>query len=191
MHHVRGGDEEYLREVVLHVEVVVDEHEVLLGIEHFEQRCGRIAAEIHGHFVHFVEHEDRVFGSRLLHHLDNLTRERANVGAAMTANFSLIAYAAERHPDKLAAGRLGDRHSQRRLADARRADEAEDRAFGILDQLADGEEFKNALLDLLQPVVIFVQNLFGSRNIADFLRAFLPRHRQQPVEIVSRDRGLG
>ena len=178
-------------EVVFDVEVVIDEHEVLLGIEHFEQRGGRIAAEVHRHLVDFIEHEDRVLGAGLLHHLDDLAGQGADVGAAVAADFGLIAHAAERHADELASGGLGDRHSQRSLADARRPDETEDRAFGILDQLAHGEKFKDALLDLLQAIVIFVQNFFGAGNIADFLGALLPRHGQQPVEIVAGNRGLG
>ncbi len=57
--HVGGGDEEDLAQIVFDVEVVIHEHEVLFGIEHFEQRGRRIAAEIGGHLVHFVQHEDR------------------------------------------------------------------------------------------------------------------------------------
>ncbi len=129
MQHVRGGDEEHLRQVVLHVEVVIDEHEVLFGIEHFEQRRRRIAAEVHRHLVDFIEHEDRVLGAGLLHHLDDLAGQRADVGAAMSAHFGFIAHAAQRHANELAASGLGDAHAERGLADARRSDEAEDRAL--------------------------------------------------------------
>ena len=37
VHHVGCGDEENLRQIVLDIEVVIDEHEILLGVEHFEQ----------------------------------------------------------------------------------------------------------------------------------------------------------
>src|SRR5882762_1089214 len=37
VHHVGSRHEEYLRQVVFDVEVVIHEHEVLLGIEHFQQ----------------------------------------------------------------------------------------------------------------------------------------------------------
>ena len=94
VHHVRGGDEKNLREVVFDVEVVIDEHEILLGIEHFEQRGRWIAAEIHRHLVDFVQHEDRILGAGLLHHLDDLAGQRADVGAAMAANFGFVAHAA-------------------------------------------------------------------------------------------------
>jgi hypothetical protein len=60
VHHVRGGDEEHLAQIVLHVQVVIDEHEILLGIQHLEQRRRRIAAKVRRHLVDFVQHEDRV-----------------------------------------------------------------------------------------------------------------------------------
>ena len=132
VHHVGGRDEEDLRQIVFHVEVVIDEHEVLLGVEHFEQRSRRVATEVHRHLVDFVEHEDRILGAGLLHHLDDLAGQGADVSAAMAANLSLIAHATERHANELAAGRLGDRHAERSFADAGRSDEAEDRALGIL-----------------------------------------------------------
>ena len=109
----------------------------------------------------------------------------------MAADFRLIAHSAERHPDELAAGGLGDRHAERGLADARRSDETENRTFGIFHQLANGEKFEDALLDLLETIVIFVQNFLGARDVADFLGTLLPRHRQQPVEVVARNRRFG
>ena len=51
-------------------------------------------------------------------------------------------------------------------------------------KLANGEELKNSLLDLLQPIMIFVQDLLSAGNVADFLRALLPRHSQQPIQII-------
>ena len=139
----------------------------------------------------FVEHEDGVLGAGLLHRLDDLAGQGADVGAAMAADLGLVAHAAERHADELAAGGLGDGHAERGLADARRPDEAEDGALGILDELADGEEFEDAVLDLFQAVVVFVEDLFGVVDGADFLGLLLPRHGEQPVEVVARDGGLG
>ncbi len=43
---VRRGDEHHLGQIVVAVEVVIVEGVVLLGIEHFEQGRGRVAAEI-------------------------------------------------------------------------------------------------------------------------------------------------
>ena len=61
--HVRGGDEQHLREIESHVQIVVAEGRVLLGIERFEQRRRRIATEVAPHLVNFVEHEDRDLSS--------------------------------------------------------------------------------------------------------------------------------
>src|SRR5580704_17255902 len=109
----------------------------------------------------------------------------------MSANLGFIAHAPEREPDELAARSLGDRHSKRGLAHARRAGEAEYGALRILYELADGQEFEDAVLDLLQTVVVFVQDFFGVLDGAGFLGALLPGHRQQPVDVIAAHRGLG
>ena len=170
VHHVRGGDEHDLGEVVLDVEVVIDEGVVLLRIEHLEQRRRRIAAEVHRHLVDFVEQEDRIDGAGLLHPLDDLAGEGADVGAAMAADLGLVAHAAERQAHELAAGGAGDRLGERGLADAGRSDEAEDRCpCGCLHELAHGEELEDALLDLLEAEVVLVEDLLGQLDVLDLL----------------------
>ena len=69
--HVGGGDEQHLRQVERHVEVVVAEGVVLLGVEHLEQRRGRIAAEVGAELVDLVEHEHRVARLGAPHALDD------------------------------------------------------------------------------------------------------------------------
>ncbi len=101
--HVRRGDKENLREIVVHVEVVILKGGVLLGIEDFEQRRSRIAAEVGSHLVYFVEKEDRVLGAGALHVLNDLAGQCADVGAAMPANLCLIAHSAEREANELAS----------------------------------------------------------------------------------------
>ena len=54
-----------------------------------------------------------------------------------------------------------------------------------------GQEFQDAVFDLFQPVVIFVENLFRASDVADFLGPLLPGNGQQPIQIVARNRGLG
>jgi hypothetical protein len=80
---VRGRDEEHLAEVERHLEVVVGEREVLLGVEHLEERGRRIAAEVGPDLVDLVEHDDRVLRPRPLDPLDDAAGERADVGPAM------------------------------------------------------------------------------------------------------------
>src|SRR5262245_38789685 len=91
--------------------------------------------------------------------LDYTTRHRSDVRSAMAADFSLVMNAAQAHADKLSPERARDRFSKRCLADARRSNEAKDRALGILLQFAHGEMFDNTIFDLLQTIVVFIQNL--------------------------------
>ncbi len=73
--HVRGGHEQDLRQVVFHVEVVILEAGVLLGVQHFQQSRCRIAAEVRGHLIHFVQHEHGIACAGFLHGLDDLPRQ--------------------------------------------------------------------------------------------------------------------
>jgi hypothetical protein len=121
---VRRSDEHDAGEVVIHFEIMVVEGVVLLRIEHFEQRRGRIAAEIRAHLVDFVEQEQRIGGLGLAHRLDDFSRHRADIGAAVAADLRLVAHAAERDAHEFAPRGACDRLAERGLADARRADEA-------------------------------------------------------------------
>ena len=77
------------------LEVVVLEREVLLGVEHLEQRRGGVAPEVHAHLVDLVHHEDRVARAGLADRLDDAAGQRADVGAPVTADLGLVAHAAE------------------------------------------------------------------------------------------------
>src|SRR5580698_2604902 len=105
----------------------------------------------------------------------------------MATDFSLVAHAAQGHADKLAAGGFRNRHAERGFADARRSDEAEDRAFRIFYELADGQEFEDAVFDFFEAVMIFVEDFFGAVDGARFLGLLLPRHGEEPVEVIARD----
>ncbi len=191
MQHVGRGHEQHLRKIVIDVEIVILEAGVLLRVKHLKQGRGRVATEVRGDLVNLVEQEDRVLGAGALHVLNDLPRQCADVGAAMAANLGLVPHAAERQAHELAAGGLGNRHAQRGFAHARRSGEAQNRALGILDELTDGQKFEDALLDLFKAVVILVENLFGELDRARLLRLFLPRHGQQPVNVVAADGRLG
>ena len=82
---------------------MVAEGVVLLGVENFEQRRGRVATEVVPNLVDLVEHEDRVDRAGLLHALDDLTGKGADVGAPMTANRCLVVNAAEADRMELAS----------------------------------------------------------------------------------------
>ncbi len=109
----------------------------------------------------------------------------------MATDLGFVAHAAQRHTHEVAAGGARDRLAERGLADARRADQAEDRAFQLARALLHGEVFKDALLDLLQTIMVVVQHLLGVLDVFLDLAALAPRDRQHPVEIIADDGGLG
>ena len=150
-------DEHHVRQVVIDLEIVVVEGRVLLGVEHLEQRRGRIAAPVGAELVDLVEQEERVRRLRLLHALDDLARHRADIGPAVAADLGLVAHAAQRHAHEVAAGGPRHRLAERGLADARRADQAQDRTLHLVHALLHGEVFEDALLDLLQPEMVGVR----------------------------------
>jgi hypothetical protein len=106
----------------------------------------------------------------------------------MAGYLRLVADAAERDAHELAAERLRDRSRERRLADARRADEAEDRPLHAGIELADREVFENAILGLLEPRVLVVHDRLGLLEIDDLVGLLRPRQRDDPIEIGARDR---
>ena len=191
VHRVRGGDEHDVRQVVIDLQVVVVEVQVLLGIEHLQQRRRRIAAPVVAHLVHLVEEEQRVRRLGLLHPLDDLARHRADVGPPVAADLRLVADAAQRHPHEVAPGRPGDGLAERGLADARRPHQAEDRAAQLVGALLHGEVLEDPLLDLLQAEVVGVEDLLGELDVLLDLGALLPRDAEHPLQVVANDRGLG
>ena len=68
-----------------------------------------------------------------------------------------------------------DRLPERRLADAGRPDEAEDGTLHVPLQLADGQVFDDALLDLVEIVVILVEHAARFDRIEAILGALRPR----------------
>src|SRR5262249_48676056 len=134
--------------------------------------------------------------------LDHAARHRANVGAAEPANLRLVAHTAQAHADKLAVHRAGNRRAEGRFADAGRPYEAQDRAFtfaahiialslvlllavhaALGAQPAHGQEFHDALFDVLEAVMILVQHFAGVRNVQVIFGKLGPGQVDQPIEI--------
>src|SRR5580704_1269771 len=109
----------------------------------------------------------------------------------MAANFRFVANATKRDADEFASGGAADGHCERSLANTWRPEEAENRALGILDELADRQIFEDAIFDFFQAVVVLREDLFGAVDVANFLGALLPWHGQEPIEIIARDGGFG
>ena len=115
----------------------------------------------------------------------------------MAADLGLVAHAAERHADELAAGRAGDRLADRGLAGAGRADQREDRAGALVlrdaplgAQLAHGQVLGDAVLDVLEAGVVGVEHLARVHGVEPLVGALAPRHGDQPVEVGADHRGL-
>ncbi len=128
---VRRRDEEDLREVERHAEVVVGEGIVLRRVEDLEQRRRRIALVGDPELVDLVEEKDGILGARLLHALKDPPRHGADVGPAVSADVGLVARAAERDADVLASHRARDRLGDRGLPDSRRSGKEEDAPFAV------------------------------------------------------------
>ena len=110
--YVRRAHKHHFRQVVLHVQIMVRERVVQFRVKHFHQRRRGIAAEVRGHLVHFIQHENRIRRARLFHHLNNLAGKGADVRAPVAADFRFVAHPAERHAHKLPPGCVSDGHRQ-------------------------------------------------------------------------------
>src|ERR1019366_1721610 len=188
---VRRRHEHDVREVVGDLEVMVGEGVVLLGVEDLEQRRRRIAAAVVADLVALVHDEAGVDGPALLHPLDDLSGQRAHVRPPVPADRGLVMHAAERDADELAPERPRDAATERRLADAGRADEAEDRALLVLLQLSHRQVLEDALLDLLEAVVVLVEDLAHGADVHVVRRLAVPGQVEDPVEVGADDRVLG
>ena len=188
---IRRAHEHHLGQIEIHLEVVIVEGAVLFGIEHLEQRRGRIAAEIGRHLVDFVEQEQRIAHAALGQILNDLARHGTDVGAPMAANLRLVAHAAQRHAHELTVG--GTRHAlaERGLADAGRTDQAQNRPAQVLDALLHREVLDDALLDLLQAEVVGFEHFLGGGDVEVHLAALLPRRLHQPIDVVAHHGGFG
>ncbi len=189
---VRRSDEHHLRQVEIHAEIVVAEPGVLFGIEHFQQRTRRVAVETaRAEFVDLVEHQHASARFRAPDRLDDVARQRADVGAPVAADLRFVMGAAQRDALELAPGGARDRLPERGLAHAGRADEAQDRALAVRIELPHREVFEDAALDLLQSVVILVEHLPGLRDVDGFGVADFPGKLAQPLEVSAQHRTLG
>ena len=126
---VRGRDEQHAREIESDLHVVVAERVVLRRVQHFEERGGRIALHADRDLVDLVEHQHRVRYAGGLQRLHDAPGHGADVRAPVPADLRFVPHAAQRDPHELPVHRSRDRLPERGLADARRADEAQDRPF--------------------------------------------------------------
>jgi len=105
----------------------------------------------------------------------------------MPPDIGFVSYPPERYANESSSHRARDGFSERRLADARRPDKAKDRALARRIQLAHGQEFENAFLDLAQVIVVRVQDTLGLVDIELVLCLDGPGQLANPVEISADD----
>ena len=101
----------------------------------------------------------------------------------MAAQFRLVVHAAQADALEFAAHRAGDRLAERGLADAGGADEAEDRRLTLRLQLAHGEVFDDAPLDLVQIVMVLVEDAPRFDDVDRLLLGQGPGKLDQPIQI--------
>ena len=127
---------------------MVGEAEVLLGIEHFQQRTGGIAPEVTADLVQFIEHEHRVLAAALSQFLEYSAGQRSDICPSMSSDVRLVSYAAERGAHDFSPPGASDGFAERSLAHAGRTDEAQYGALAGGIQLANSQKFKDAFLHL-------------------------------------------
>src|SRR5665213_2022404 len=124
---VRRRDEKHTRQIKRQIEIMVGEGVVLRGIQNFEQRRRRVAAKIRANFVQFVQKNYGIAALNATERLNNPAGHRANISAAMAANFRFVTHSPERDAREFSAERVGDAFAEGSFADTGRADAAQDR----------------------------------------------------------------
>src|SRR3984893_9605368 len=155
---VRRSDEHDPREVERYAQIIVAESRVLLRVEHLQERRGRVALDAAAELVDLVEHHHAIAAAGPADPLDDVPRQRPDIGAAMAANLGLVVHPAQADPHEFPAGRARDALPERSLADTWRADKAQDRAAAARVELLDRKVFEDASLDLRQPVMVGVED---------------------------------
>ena len=83
----------------------------------------------------------------------------------MTADLGLITHTTQRHAHELAIGGTRDALPQAGLAYAGRTDQAQDGAFDLVDPLQHSQIFDDALFDLFEAIVVFIQHFLGVGDV--------------------------
>ena len=122
---IRRGYKQHLAQVIGNLKIIVPERIVLFGIEHFEQRGGRIALVVAAELVDLIEQNERIRAARLLNSGNYSAGHRADICLSVAAYLRLVMDAAERYAGIFSAHSAGDRLCDRGLADSGRADEAD------------------------------------------------------------------
>ena len=188
---VGRGDEKDFGKIILQIKVVIHEGIVLFRVKHFQQGRGRVATVVGGHLVHFVQAEEGVVELYPLERLDDLARQCAHIGAAVAANFGLVAYATKRKAHKIAPRGAGHRLGKRGFTHAGGANKAQNGALEPLRELLHRKVFEDAFLGLFKAVVVAVEYRTGLFKVNVDLLQVVPGQVKNPVHIVAHNRVFG
>ena len=188
---VGSSNEHHAAQVHGQLDEMVAESPVLLTIQYLQQGRSRVAPHIAGQLVDLIQHQQRVHGTGAGQGLDNAAGHSADIRLAVAADIRLVPHAAQTQPGALAVHGLGHGQSHGGLAHTGRPHQAEYPALGVRVQLPHGDKLQNALLDLIQAVVVLIQYLSGLRHIRPLPGEFVPGQLQTHIQIVAYHRGLG
>ncbi|GJC79275.1 hypothetical protein ColLi_02113 [Colletotrichum liriopes] len=185
--HVGGADEEDLGQVDGDVHVVVQERAVLLGIKQLEQGRRGVALVAAANLVDLVDQDQWVFRLALLQRLDDATGQSADVGSSVTLDLSHVRQTADAESVVLAVQGAGNGLADGRLSDAR----GPTKQMILPSTLSNRNKLEDAVLDVLQSVVILIQDRHGVLDAKVLGAALTPGDLRQPVEVVPCDVKLG
>ncbi len=109
----------------------------------------------------------------------------------MAANLRLVVHPAQRDALELAPQGPRDGPAQAGLAHPRRTHKAQNRPLHVRLQLQHAQVVQDAVLHLLQLVVVLVQNLLGLADVDLRSGAPGPGQNGQPLDVVARQRVVG
>ena len=110
LQHVRGRQEEHVRQVEVELQIVIAERVVLRGVEDLEQRRRGIATEATGlQLVDLVDEQHRVHRARVGQRTDDATGPRSDVGTPVTTDLCFVAHTTDGDTHERTAERTRDR----------------------------------------------------------------------------------
>ena len=188
---VGGGDEKAVRKIEGKLHEVVAEALVLLAVQHLQKRRGRVAVGVTGHLVDLVQKDQGIAYLRLNEGVDDPSGHGADVGLSVSADVRLIAYTAQGNANVAALHGTGNGGAHRGLTHTGRAYKTEDLIAQGRIELLDGKVFKDAILYLLQAVMIGVKDPLGGGNVDPIFGLLCPRDLKTGVKIRASHSCLG
>mmetsp|Transcript_108233 Transcript_108233/g.231082 ORF Transcript_108233/g.231082 Transcript_108233/m.231082 type:complete len:500 (+) Transcript_108233:594-2093(+) len=140
-----------------YVEIVIQEGAVLRGVQEFQQRRCRVALMSTTDLVDLIDEHQGVVRLNLLEALDDFPWHRSDVGPPVALDLCHIVETSDAKAVELAAQGLCNGSADRRLANAGRANEAENLALHGPTQDANRYELQDPLLHIVEPVMVPIE----------------------------------